>query len=42
LRHFRRKGIRLGLHPEGKWSRWLREECEDFRPDLLLIDTAMA
>jgi hypothetical protein len=39
FRYFRRKGIRVGVD---RWTQWLREECEDFRPDLVVIDTAMA
>lgn len=39
VRYFRRKGIRIGVD---KWTRWLREECDEFAPDLVVIDTAMA
>jgi hypothetical protein len=41
FRYFRRKGIQLG-DEQGQWVGWLREECEDFGPDLIVIDTAMA
>ncbi len=41
LRYFRRAGIRVG-EPESAATRWLREECEAFAPDMLVIDTAMA
>ncbi len=39
FRYYRRKGIRVGVD---RWTQWLHEECEDFRPDLVVIDTAMA
>lgn len=39
VRYYRRKGIRIGVD---KWTQWAREECEDFAPDLVVIDTAMA
>lgn len=39
LKYFRRKGVQLG---DPTWDQWLREQCETFRPDLIVVDTAMA
>ncbi len=40
LRYFSRQGVALG---DGeKWDSWVRAELENFRPDLLVIDTLMA
>lgn len=39
LRYYRRAGISIGL-PDTVGTRWLYEECELWRPDLVVIDTA--
>lgn len=39
LRYYRRKGVQLG---SSEWDRWLANECEEFEPDLVVVDTAMA
>jgi hypothetical protein len=39
LRYFSRKGIRLG---DPEWHDWLSQHLRDFRPALVIVDTAMA
>jgi hypothetical protein len=40
LRYFNREGVAIG--DTGRSDVWLRGQFEDFRPDLLIIDTLMA
>lgn len=43
FRYYRRKGIRVGAGPENRsYVQWLQEECDEFGPDVVVIDTAMA